>query len=73
MKNEKPFTQAVIDSYIKQEILCPYCIDGSSTIGYGIEPNLDGHSLYQHIRCEDCGNEWNELYEMTSITKRIKA
>jgi formate dehydrogenase maturation protein FdhE len=57
-----PFEIAAMqEDYVKHPYFCPFCgsneIDASKTDAF---ENL----MYQWVRCDSCGTEWHDVYEL---------
>ena len=44
---------------------CPFC--GSSNLVGGDVDFLDGGVIVRDVCCENCDNEWTDLYKLTGI------
>lgn len=45
---------------------CPFC---ESDQVEGSEINIDTKSAWQEVRCNDCGGDWNDLYQLVGYQK----
>lgn len=54
--------QLSVEEYVaKGGSLCPFC--GSDNIeGYSVE--IDGNTAWQDIGCNECDNEWRDVYKL---------
>jgi transposase-like protein len=43
-------------------VYCPYCHSHNITALI-----FDGEGMCQPVRCEDCGKEWNDIYQLVDI------
>ena len=60
-------TQEQILKYVKSEgNKCPYCgSDENESCSLGSETNGNWHQ--RPVRCNECGEEWNDLYLLAEI------
>ena len=58
-------TEVQIQEYVdKNGLYCPFC--GSMGLHTG-KPEVGDSIIWQSVRCVDCGREWDDRYDLTSI------
>ena len=56
----------LIQQYLKDPNFCPYCED------HEIEAtrfDVEGRIAWQWVRCDTCGAEWHDIFELRAIEK----
>ena len=65
MSEKKILTRAQLDHYVQEAFAqCPFC--GSAQIE-GDSFQVDGGSAWQTVHCLECGEHWDDIYELSSI------
>ena len=64
VKPEKTEVPAIRERYIKHPYFCPFCgeppIEATRTDAFE-------NMMYQWVRCDSCGTEWHDIYELTEF------
>tara|TARA_B100000678_G_C17751542_1_gene319026 strand:+ start:180 stop:437 length:258 start_codon:yes stop_codon:yes gene_type:complete len=56
----------LIQQYLKDPNFCPYCED------HEIEAtrfDVEGRIAWQWVRCDTCGAEWHDIFELRAIER----
>lgn len=63
MSNQHPNRLATNSAYRLNPIQCPHChVTGNLDGG---DEDYEARSIAQHVTCNNCGYEWDEIYELT--------
>ena len=56
----------ICEAYLKDPNFCPYCeadeIDAERV-------DVEGRVAWQWVRCDTCGAEWHDIFELRAIEK----
>ncbi len=54
------------EDYIQNPNFCPYCeADEIDASRFGVE----GRVAWQWVRCDTCGAEWHDVFELVAVEK----
>ena len=66
----KEITQAMVGEYIDNGgSRCPFC-GGDRVEGDYYSFGYEGATVWQKVECEDCGEEWQDIYTLTTIERK---
>lgn len=66
-----PFeTAAMREAYIKHPYSCPFC--GHESIE-ATKTDAFENMMYQWVRCDACGTEWHDVYELVDFEEVVAA
>jgi phage FluMu protein Com len=64
-KKHKPLTEEQRVAYLESPDKCPYCKSNNISSG---EDEPSGNYIFIDIKCQVCGEEWNETYTLMDVT-----
>jgi predicted Zn-ribbon and HTH transcriptional regulator len=59
-------TEETLQRYVKNPDFCPYC---EQPVIEADRFDVEGRIAWQAVRCNECGAEWNDVYELVAVEK----